>query len=75
MAEDRERTPGARESRTPDVFTLLAGVATLLVAAYLLADGASWMPDVDPRWLVAGGATLTGTLLLIASLLTNRRSS
>ncbi len=75
MAEDREGTPAAQASRAPDVFTLLAGVATLLVAAYLLGDGASWTPDVDLRWLVAGGAALTGTLLLITSLLTNRRSS
>lgn len=56
--------------RTPrfDLFTLLAGVLSLGVAGYILGDGPSWWPDVDFRWVLAGGAVFVGTVLLASSL-------
>ena len=38
-----------------NAFTLIAGIATLLVSAYVLSDGASWLPSFDFRWVIAGG--------------------
>jgi hypothetical protein len=61
------------ERRGPDLFTLLAGVATLLVSAYVLTDGALWVPSLDPRWLLAGGALVVGLIMLIASMRGKRR--
>jgi len=56
------------ERRRPDLFTMLAGIATLLVSAYVLTDGALWMPDLDPRWLLAGGALVVGLFMLLGSM-------
>ena len=56
-----------------DVFTLIMGVATLLVSAYVLSDGASWLPRFDFRWVVAGGAVFVGLMLLGASFGGKRR--
>jgi len=56
-----------------DVFTLIMGVATLLVSAYVLSDGASWLPSFDFRWVVAGGAVFVGLMLLGASFGSKRR--
>jgi hypothetical protein len=56
------------ERRPPDVLTLIAGIATLLVSTYVLTDGAIGWPAVDLRWILAGGALLVGLVLLIASL-------
>ncbi|HEY3711653.1 MAG TPA: hypothetical protein VGL64_19910 [Amycolatopsis sp.] len=53
--------------RGVDVFTLIAGIAILLVSAYVLSDGASWLPTFDFRWILAGGAVFVGVLLLGAS--------
>ena len=50
----------------PDVLTLIAGIGTLLVSAYVLTDGAFRIPN--PTWLLAGGALLVGVLLLASSL-------
>ena len=61
------------ERRGPDLLTLLAGVATLLVSGYVLSDGASWLPSMDPRWLIAGGALVVGLILLAASLRGRKR--
>lgn len=69
--QTEERAP--RRRRGPDVFTLIAGVAALFVSAYILTDGAAWLPSVDPRWALAGGALLIGVLLLLASLRSDRR--
>lgn len=52
--------------RFPDVLTLLAGIGTLLVSAYVLTDGRFTIPN--PTWLLAGGALLVGVLLLASSL-------
>ena len=63
--------PPAR--RGVDVFTLIVGVATLLISAYFLSDGASWLPPFDFRWVIAGGAVLVGLMLLGASFGKRRR--
>jgi hypothetical protein len=55
------------ERKRPDLLTMLAGIATLLMAAYVLTDGRTWLPAFDPRWLLAGGAVLVGLLLLGSS--------
>jgi hypothetical protein len=52
--------------RFPEVLTLIAGIGTLLVSAYVLTDGAFRIPN--PTWLLAGGALLVGVLLLASSL-------
>lgn len=64
--------PGTERRRRMDPFTLLAGIATLLVSGYALGGGPGWWPDVDFRWLVAGAAVLAGVILLGSSF---RRSS
>ncbi len=56
-----------------DIFTLIVGIATLLVSAYVLSDGASWLPSFDFRWVIAGGAVFVGLLLLAASFGGKRR--
>lgn len=56
------------DSRRTDLFTLICGVVTLLVAGYVLSDGASWLPDIDLRWLLAGAAAAIGVSLLASSL-------
>jgi hypothetical protein len=61
------------ERRGVDVFTLIVGIATLLVSAYVLSDGASWLPQFDFRWVIAGGAVFVGLLLLGASFGGKRR--
>ncbi|NIJ14142.1 hypothetical protein FHU38_004486 [Saccharomonospora amisosensis] len=72
MAEPNETgTPSGR--RRVDIVTLLSGIATLLVSAYVLSDGATWLPEMDLRWVLAGGAVLVGTLLLAASMRGNCR--
>jgi hypothetical protein len=59
--------------RGVDWFTLVAGVATLLVSAYVLSDGDSWLPSFDLRWILAGGAVLVGVLMLGASMRGGRK--
>ncbi len=59
--------------RGPDLLTLIAGIGTLLVSAYVLTDGALWIPSLDPRWLLAGGALVVGLALLMLSLRGRRR--
>ena len=59
--------------RRPDLLPLLAGIASLLVSAYVLTDGAIWLPILNPRWLLAGGAMLVGLLLLGGSMRGKRR--
>ncbi|MGH3858369.1 hypothetical protein [Actinokineospora sp.] len=50
-----------------DPFALIAGIATLLVSAFVLTDGAIWQALPDARWFVAGGAVLGGLMLLLGS--------
>jgi len=56
-----------RPRRRLDLLALLAGIATMLMAAYVLTDGRTWLPNFDPRWLLAGGAVLVGLLLFGSS--------
>lgn len=58
--------------RRPDLGTLVFGVLTLLASAYVLSDGESWLPSLDPRWVLAGVAGVVGILFLISSM--GRRS-
>jgi hypothetical protein len=55
------------ERRGPDLITLIAGIATLGVSTYVLTDGAVWVPNLDPRWLLAGIALVVGLFFLIGS--------
>lgn len=50
-----------------DPLALIAGIATLLVSAFVLTDGAIWNALPDARWLVAGVAVLGGLMLLLGS--------
>ncbi|OXM42707.1 hypothetical protein [Amycolatopsis alba] len=71
---DSSQTQAAQPAkRGADVITLFVGIATLLVAGYVLSDGASWLPRFDFRWVMAGGAIFVGVLLLAASLRKSRR--
>lgn len=59
--------PTRRGKRT-DPVALLGGIGTLLVAAYVLGDGAQWLPLLDFRWVLAAVAGLVGVALLASSL-------
>lgn len=61
-----EHSPARR--RAPDPLTLLAGLAALLVSLTALVGNTAWLPSMDLRWVLAGGAATIGVLLLLASL-------
>lgn len=63
--EDRVETSARAERRWPDLVTLTVGIATLFVSAFVLSDGSTWLPVIDARWVLAGGATLVGLVLLL----------
>ncbi|GGM58753.1 hypothetical protein GCM10012275_32400 [Longimycelium tulufanense] len=71
VANSGDSTTPAR--RGPDPLTLVAGLLALLVSAYALTNGAFWLPDVDLRWIVAGGAVGIGILMLAVSLRPRRK--
>lgn len=74
MAEYDEKTNEGRPARRrPDLLAMIAGLGTLMVAGYVLSDGAMWLPSVSPTWLLAGGAVLVGLLMLGTSLRGSRR--
>jgi hypothetical protein len=73
VAERTETEQTETRRRWPDVFTLLCGLVTLFVASYVLTDGRVWVPRMDVRWLLAGGALLVGVLMLASSLRGGRR--
>ncbi len=58
----------ANRRRMPDLLTLLCGIAALAVAATAIVGSTAWLPPVDARWLLAGGAMVIGLLLLVGSL-------
>jgi hypothetical protein len=62
-----------KTKRGPDLFTLIAGIATLVVSGYVLTDGQMWLPEMNPTWVLAGGALLVGVLMLASSLRGGRR--
>lgn len=70
--EDTTTMPTERR-RFPDPVTMVFGLITLVVSAYVLSDGAFDLPGIDPRWLIGGGALFVGLMLLGASLRPNRR--
>ncbi len=70
MAIDRE--PPHRSS--PDLPALLVGVSALAVALVALIGGTPWAPNLDPRWVLAGGAVLVGIVLLLATVRPTGRS-
>lgn len=72
MADQDEQQVTRRRPRV-DAFTLLAGLATLFVSAYVLSDGPDWIGSFDLRWALAGAAVLVGTLMLIASMRGERK--
>jgi hypothetical protein len=53
--------------RGPDPLALLVGLATLVMAVFAFV-GELPAVDVDPRWLLAGGAAAVGLVLLVSSL-------
>jgi fatty acid desaturase len=59
--------------RGVDVFTLLVGLVALVASSYAITDGRIWLPGLDFRWVIAGGALVVGLLLLAASLRPRRR--
>nr|WP_157608743.1 hypothetical protein [Saccharomonospora glauca] len=69
MADDgRKSAP-----RTWDLFSLLAGIATLFVSFYILTDAHTWLGEVALRWLLAGGAVAVGVLMLVSSMRPRKR--
>jgi hypothetical protein len=73
VAERVDSAQTETRRRRPDLFTLIAGLATLFVSSYVLTDGAVWWPSVDGRWVLTGGALVVGALLLASSLRGGRR--
>jgi hypothetical protein len=65
---DSTQETKAPERRGVDPLALIMGVVVLFASAYVLTDGAVWLPGSDPRWLVAGGALFVGLVLLAVSL-------
>lgn len=59
--------------RGPDLFTLVAGLGSLGIAAITLLGGIAWFPDLDGRWVLAAMALIVGLLLVVSSLRPERR--
>lgn len=66
-----ENTPELTASHRPDPVLLVAGLAALGISAWALLGGAQLLA---PQWLLAVGAVLIGTVMLIASMITRRGS-
>jgi hypothetical protein len=58
----------ATRRRMPDLLALLCGLAALAVATTAIVGSTAWLPPVDARWLLAGGAVVIGLALLVSSL-------
>ncbi|MQA13277.1 MAG: hypothetical protein GEV09_03640 [Pseudonocardiaceae bacterium] len=54
--------------RAPDLLMLLCGLAALVLATTALVGSTAWLPPIDARWLLAGGAATAGLLLLAGSM-------
>jgi hypothetical protein len=65
--EETTRSTPAR-GHSFDPLALVAGVAALLVSAYILTDGTLPLPDIPGRWLLAGAAAFIALLMLLGSL-------
>ncbi|MFD8497938.1 hypothetical protein [Amycolatopsis sp. NPDC059657] len=55
-----------------DMVTFVFGLLTLMVSGFVLGDGASWLPNFDFRWLMAGVAVFIGLVMLGSSLRSKR---
>lgn len=51
-----------------DLVGLILGLTALFASAFILTDGAFWFEHFDPRWVLAGIATLIGAGLLANTL-------
>jgi hypothetical protein len=54
--------------RTPDLLTLLVGLATLAMAVFAFTGELPDLSGFDPRWVLAGAAAVVGLVLLVGSL-------
>lgn len=63
-----ETRGGVRRRRGPDPVALLVGLLTLGMATAAFIGEVPDLSGFDPRWLLAGGATVLGVLLLVGSL-------
>lgn len=69
-----DRTPQRRaRHRGPDPLALVAGLLTVLMAVAAFTGRLPDTSGVDPRWLLAAGATAVGLVLLAGSLRGHRR--
>lgn len=68
--DDQQTEPKPRV----DLFTLMAGIVTLLVSGSVLSDGLMWL-SADFRWVLSGGAVLIGILMLVPSVRGGRHRS
>jgi hypothetical protein len=59
--------PAARR-RGPDLLMILVGVLTLGMSSAAFVGEVPSLAGLDPRWLLAAGATVIGLLLLVGSL-------
>ncbi|WP_083665956.1 hypothetical protein [Saccharomonospora sp. CUA-673] len=62
MSADR-----TRPERRFDPLALVAGLATLAIAGYVLSDGPQWMGVPDMRWVLAGTAVMIGLGMFASS--------
>jgi len=70
VSDDPQTTGTGRPAprRVPDPLALLAGLAALAIAITALVGGTTWLPPLDARWILAGGAIAVGVALLAGSL-------
>ena len=68
-----EVQPLRRPRNAPGFFSLIVGVLSLLACAYALTDGVIANYSVSLIWWLAGGALLTGLLLLASTLWPSQR--
>jgi hypothetical protein len=59
--------PAARR-RGPDVLMIVVGVLALGMSSAAFVGEVPSLAGLDPRWLLAAGATVIGLLLLVGSL-------
>jgi hypothetical protein len=68
-----DETHALTPRRGPDLLTLITGLGALGIAGTALLGGIPWLPEVDPRWVLAALALVVGLLLVISSLRSPRR--
>lgn len=74
MADEWNEQPTTRTAATParrrgpDVLMLLVGMLALGMSTAAFVGEVPSLDGLDPRWLLAAGATVIGLLLLVGSL-------